>query len=97
MAVSIRLRDVAALKTREGIPLIGDYDGANVEFATPEPFVQNNQLNIKVYLNGQRLAWGASNDYVVSESGGPGTGYDKVILAVPPKSYEILIADYRTP
>lgn len=97
MAVTSRLRDVAALKTREGISLLGIKDGVNVTFMTPEPFVQNSNLNIKVYLNGQRLWGGAGNDYTVSESGGPGTGYDTVILAVPPKNFENLIADYRIP
>jgi len=97
MAVTIRLRDVAALKTREGILLLGLYDGVNVTFATPEPFVQDSNLNIKVYLNGQRLRFGPSNDYVVAESGGPGTGYDTVVVAVPPKSFEHLVADYRVP
>lgn len=97
MAVTSRLRDIAALKTREGINLLGDYDGINLTFTTPEPFVQNANLNIKVYLNGQRLRLGALNDYVVAESGGPGTGYDTVVVAVPPKNFESLIADYRTP
>lgn len=97
MAVNIRVRDVAALKTREGITLLGSYNGVNVSFQTPEPFVQNSNLNIKVYMNGQRLRFGALNDYVVAESGGPGTGFDTVIVAVPPKSYENLMADYRVP
>jgi len=95
MAVVIRLRDPAALKVREGIPLTGMYDGSNISFTTPEPFIQTSGANIKVYLNGQRLR--AANDYVVSESGGPGTGFDTVTVATPPKSYESLIADYRVP
>jgi len=97
MSVTARLRDIAALKTREWISLLGIKDGVNVMFTTPEPFVQNPNLNIKVYLNGQRLWNGAGNDYTVSESGGPGTGYDTVVLAVPPKGFENLIADYRVP
>jgi hypothetical protein len=97
MAVTARIRDIAALKTREGIPLQGSYDGVNVSFQTPEPFVQTNQMNIRVYRNGQRLRFGSVFDYTVAESGGPGTGYDTVIVAVPPKSADNLIADYRVP
>jgi hypothetical protein len=97
MAVTARVRDVAALKTREGVPLIGVYDGVNVSFQTPEPFVQNENLNIRVYLNGQRLRLGPTNDYVVAESGGPGTGFDTVVVAVPPRDVDCLIADYRVP
>jgi hypothetical protein len=97
MAVTVRVRDFSALKTREGVPLLGIKNGVNVTFTTPEPFVQSPNLNIKVYLNGQRLWNGSGNDYVVAESGGPGTGYDTVVLAVPPKGFENLIADFRVP
>jgi hypothetical protein len=97
MAVTARVRDIAALKTREGVFLLGPYDGTNIAFTTPEPFVQNANMNIRVYLNGQRLHLGALNDYVAAESGGPGTGFDTILVSVPPRSYEKLIADYRTP
>jgi hypothetical protein len=93
MAVAIRVRDSEIL--REGVPLLGVYDGVNVLFTTPEVFVQSVNRNIKVYLNGVRLFYGSGNDYVVQESGGPGTGFDTVVLVVAPKATENLLADYR--
>jgi len=95
MAVTAHLRDSA--KIREGISLIGSYDGVNLTFMTPDKFVQTTKIRIKVYLNGQRLNVGAMNDYTIVESGGPGTGYDTIVVAVAPKSYENLIADYQVP
>jgi len=97
MAVTVRKRDPFAEKVREGVALLGIYDGSNQDFTTPEPFVQGTNMNIKVYRNGQRLHFGVSNDYVVSESGGPGTGYDTIVVAIPPRDHEKLIADYHTP
>ena len=97
MAVNIRVRDTSTLKIREGVVLLGDYNGLNVAFTTPETFVQTTNLNISVYRNGQRLRSGPSHDYVAVESGGPGTGYDTVQVALAPHSEEILTADYRIP
>ena len=81
---------------RFGIPLTGAYNGVNRDFTIPELILSDASASLRVYLNGQRLLHGVGNDYVVTESGGAGTGYDTVIVAVPPQSYESLIADYRT-
>lgn len=81
-------------KFRWNKSLIGVKDGINKTFTTPEQFVQSGEKVIRVYLNGQRLYEGASNDYTVLESGGPGTGFDTIILAVAPLGYEIVTADY---
>jgi len=74
--------------------LIGPKNGINKTFTTPEDFVQSGEKVIRIYLNGQRLFEGVLNDYTVSESGGPGTGFDTITLAVAPLGYEIITADY---
>jgi hypothetical protein len=74
--------------------LIGDKNGMNVTFKTPEIFVQSSNLRVRVHLNGQRLRLGASNDYTVAESSGVGTGFDTIILAIAPRNHDVVIADY---
>lgn len=81
-------------KFRWNKSLLGSKDGFNHTFTTPEDFVQSGEQVIRVYLNGQRLQEGISNDYTVLESGGPGTGFDTVILVVAPLGYEKVTADY---
>jgi hypothetical protein len=75
--------------------LVGTKDRSNVEFTTPglEKFVHNLPfIDISVYYNGQRLA--LLDDYMVAESGGAGTGFDTVIMVVPPRFNDHLFADY---
>ncbi len=75
--------------------LAGIKNGINLTFTTTgEYFVQVGDIIIRVFLNGQRLQEGAGNDYTVAESGGPGTGYDTIILSVAPLSWERMTADY---
>jgi len=87
---------------REGTELIGTIDGINRTFTTPEVFldgtISDNVLRIKILHNGRRLI--KDIDYIISESGGLGTGYDTVefISFIPqaePKSR--LVADYFAP
>lgn len=89
-----RRRAIPAALQRWDIQLVGAKNGVNVSFTTPENFQQAGTLHIRVYLNGQRLLEGGSNDYTVAESGGAGTGFDTVNLAVAPKSNDNLTADY---
>ena len=81
-----------------GVELIGVIDGVNQTFTTPSKFIHGvGGENICVYYNGQRLSEGGSDDYTVSESGGPGTGHDTVSLSFAPKSstgLDRLTADY---
>ena len=72
----------------------GTIDGANTDFTTPEEFVQETNIVIRVYRNGQRETLGG--DYTVSESGGAGTGYDTVSFIPPatPKTGEVIRVDY---
>lgn len=75
--------------------LVGPFNGVNETFTTPglELFVHNLPfLDINVYYNGVRLA--LLDDYMVAESGGPGTGYDTVIMSTPPLPGDHLLADY---
>lgn len=77
--------------------LVGVKNGANQDFTIPggEKFLQVGELVIRVYRNGLRMRLGSSNDYVVSESGGMGTGYDTITFTGPaPLDYENLTADY---
>jgi len=47
-----------------------------------------------VYYNGQRLLEGSGNDYVASESGGVGTGYDTITLEFMPRPASNWLIDY---
>jgi len=76
------------------VALLGPKDHANLDFTTPTKFLPT---TIAVYFNGARLKRGVGEDYVVSESGGPGSGYDTITLldpALAPYSTEKLFADY---
>ncbi len=83
-------------KQRRGIELIGTIDGVNTTFTTPEYFLHEAAgETIAVYYNGQRMYVGAANDYLPSESGGPGTGYDTITLTVAPRVGDRVTADYK--
>ena len=75
------------------VPLLGTKDHSNLIFTTPDKFLPT---TLAVYLNGIRIRQGLDEDYVVSESGGPGAGYDTITLnpAFAPRLNEQLIADY---
>jgi hypothetical protein len=75
--------------------LLGPKDGINLAFYTPEKFLQVEATAIRVHRNGVLLEMGAGADYTIAESGGPGTGWDTVVLeAFPPRIWEKLTADY---
>jgi len=81
------------------IDLLGVKDGVNKTFTTPPPekFVQKDNIKIQVYFNGQRLRHGATNDFTIAESGGVGTGFDTIILAIAPRNQDVVTADYIVP
>ena len=82
-------------RQRTDVDLIGTKNGINDTFETPDNFIQSDPVAIRVYRNGVRLRYGATNDYTVSEGGGPGTGYNRVVCnGPPPLSWEQLTADY---
>jgi hypothetical protein len=87
--------DVVRLsRYRVEVPLLGTKNHVNLAFTAPDKFLPT---TLSVYFNGQRMRRGIGEDYVVSESGGPGTGYDTITLldaALAPYSTEQLFADY---
>jgi hypothetical protein len=88
-------RYVAALRFRTGQNLLGDKDGSNVVFTVPtgDNFTHNLPFfSIQVYFNGVRQK--LLDDYIVSESGGLGTGFDTVTLCVAPRANDTLLVDY---
>jgi hypothetical protein len=78
---------------RRNIPLVGLKNGSNTVFTTPDKFVRSPFEEV-VYYNGVLQEEGAGNDYIVSESGGAGTGYDTITFSIAPYSWEKLTIDY---
>jgi len=72
-----------------GVGLAGPINGVNQVYTTPDKF---NPAAHAVYYNGQRLS--LTLDYSITESGGPGAGYDTVNFLVIPKVGDHLLADY---
>ncbi len=86
---------ISAIRHRDEITLVGALDGVNTVFRTPwgEKFVQNiPYYTISVYYNGLKLE--LLDDFMISESGGVGTGYDTVTLMYPPMPNDNLSSDY---
>lgn len=81
---------------RQGIDLIGNVDGYNNTFTTPEKFINgsfgNNIFKILARHNGRVMVEGS--DYFVSEGEGSGTGFDTLVLTFVPNKHSVLIADY---
>jgi hypothetical protein len=78
------------------IKLIGLINSVNRIFYLPQAavYLQNGLFSIIVYWNGIKQNIG--DDFYVSESGGPGTGYDVVTLSIPPAVNDSITADYYT-
>jgi hypothetical protein len=81
-------------RQKTGVDLVGIKDSVNKLFSTPgnEKFVHNSTNSIRVYVNGIRLDY--VDDYTVTTSGPPGTGYDMVVLMTAPHSDDHITADY---
>lgn len=82
---------------KEDILLVGDVNNVNTVFKIPSgSFIQDDNYRIIVYKNGVKQLY--LNDYFIAESGGPGTGYDTVILDVAPATTpapdDVITADY---
>lgn len=75
------------------VDLIGVKDGVNVTFTTPDKFRPE---TFRLHVNGLRQRRGIDSDYTITESGGPGSGYDTVILdnRLAPYVGEVVTADY---
>jgi hypothetical protein len=86
---------IAVGRFRTGQGLIGVQNHANHVFriAGGEKFTHNLPfLTISIYVNGLRLV--LLEDYTISESAGPGTGYDTITLSQAPYSDDHITADY---
>jgi len=94
MAVVARRRTLAASQIREQVLLLGVKNGINTVFSTPEPYLNTPSIVIRVYFNGVRQRSGTGNDFLVSESGGPGTGFDTITMSTMPRAVDQLTADY---
>ncbi len=77
-----------------GQSLLGTIDGVNTVFSTPRNFLRTADFEEAVYLRGLRRCEGPGADYVASESGGPGTGYDTITFLNPPRVGDTIIIDY---
>ena len=84
---------------KQDIALIGDINNTNRIFTIPSPdkFINGtfygNTFKIQVFHNGRLLI--ESIDYLISESGGTGTGYDTIILiSFTPRVNSKIIANY---
>jgi hypothetical protein len=79
------------------VALLGSINGVNQTFTTPEDFLNNTTHTLSLFYNGQRLFPGAGNDFLLSESGGFGTGWDTVQTTFAPRAGDRLTADYSVP
>lgn len=82
---------------RQNIDLIGLQNGINRTFFTPEFFLDGshygNIFSISVFHNGRRMA--KNIEYTISESGGPGTGFNTInFISFPPISSSTIRATY---
>jgi hypothetical protein len=84
----------SAFKTpKTDIDLVGEKNRINNIFMIPDVFfLQNTDYRITLYRNGTRQR--LSDDYMVAESGGPGTGYNTIIFTRAPYEEDSLVADY---
>lgn len=89
--------DELAVIEQQDIQLVGLVNNTNTIFTIPSgTWIQSPPYKIIVYKNGVKQVLG--DDFTIAESGGPGTGYDTVILAVPPTTVpapvDVITADY---
>lgn len=82
-------------KPRLSAALLGAQNGVNLVFTTPQKFLHISPYFLeRVYVNGQRMKEGPTFDYVASESGGPGAGFDTITFIFPPLSVDVLLVDF---
>lgn len=74
--------------------LLGDVDGVNKTFFTQRKFYRDATQREALYVNGVVKEEGSTANYSISESEGPGTGYDQVDLLFAPRTPDNLRMDY---
>lgn len=72
--------------------LLGVQNSINTIFTTETKFIFNTIYRPIIFINGIKQA--ITNDYLLAENDGPGTGYDTVIFTIPPLSSDVLTIDY---
>jgi hypothetical protein len=82
---------------RENIPLIGIKNNINRTFYTPEKFINGSYYNNIFYIaidhNGKKLY--ENIDFTISESNGPGSGYDMInIISFIPNVNSLLYSTF---
>lgn len=84
---------------REGVELVGVKNGANRTYTVPAPdkfldgVLEENEFSINVFHNGNRRI--KNVDFIISESGGSGTGFDTVeFISFTPSPKSKIIANY---
>jgi hypothetical protein len=82
---------------KQGISLIGNQNGSNISFYTPDRFINgidgDNEFKITVVRNGRTLT--ENEDYILLESGGSGTGWDTVrFICNPPYPEDVIEVSY---
>ncbi len=91
--LQVAANELAVIQEQD-IQLVGTINGTNTTFTIPSgTWIQSPPLyKIIVYWNGVKQVF--NDDYTIAEGGGPGTGYNTVILAVPPMVGDWVTADY---
>lgn len=74
--------------------LSGAVNGSNVTFTAALKFAASGPAREAVYYNGVQLEAGG-NDYTVSESGGPATGFDTISFVFAPKVGDKVWIDFE--
>lgn len=71
----------------------GVIDGVNTVFTLAEEFKDGSET---IFVNGVEQESGIGCDYVTSESGGAGTGFDTITFTYAPIASDRIDADYTT-
>jgi hypothetical protein len=89
MAVVARIRENRRFFHQE---LVGSKNGSNDTFKTNNKFKHENPHWESVYINGSLLL--PNVNYSTTESGGVGSGYDTIVLSVPPYSDDVMEIEF---
>ena len=75
-------------------PLVGDIDGSNTVYTSALKFMHDGVRDEVLCYNGVEQDEGVGDDYVASESGGPGTGFDTITMSFAPRPGDKLWLNY---
>lgn len=93
-----QLETFPPLIPRQNVPMVGVINGVNTVFVLPfgdKAAIVPPATTIAVRVNGVEYSSGVENDYVLSESGGAGSGFDTItMLHFAPKEGDSITATY---